>query len=110
MGLLHVVLDSLLSGAKDNKCGDHFGIEATRAYSKLQNRGKEITFRRLREVSLSDVIEDIQPAVMHSPTDGTIDDLVEACNSGFKALRQKHLPLQRKNTALAHRGAQIGKT
>ena len=51
-------------------------------------------------MSLPDFIKDSQSSVMPSSTDGTMDDLVEANNYGFKVLREKHAPLQRKNTVL----------
>ena len=51
-----VIVDPCLYDAKGDQCGDHFGIEVT---LKPQNHRKEITFHRLRDVSLSDFIKDV---------------------------------------------------
>lgn len=90
------VVDPCLSDAKGNPSGDHLAVHTALSCGKPSRIRKEVTFRRYREISVPELIRDIESSPTLQTTEGGVDDLVAAFNSGIIDLMDKHAPLQTK--------------
>ena len=95
-----LVMDPCLSDIKGNPSGDHLAVHAKLNIGKPGSIRKENTFRRLRAISVPDFIMDIEQMPRIQCTSGSLDDLVDAYNSGIRTLMDKHAPQQVKTITL----------
>ena len=94
------VLDPSLIDTGGNPSGDHLAIHTMLNIAKPASIRKEITFRKLRAISVPDFIKDIETSPCLQHTNGSVADLVEAYNTGISALIDKHAPQQVKSITL----------
>lgn len=71
---------------------DHFAVGFTTTLTKPAPVQKTVSFRRLRAIDVEAFKQDIKSSYVLSPTEGTVDSLVDAYNEGLKVLIDKHAP------------------
>ena len=94
------ILDPCLCDSKGKPSGDHLAVHFSINLKKPGHVRKEITFRKLRDVSIPDFHRDISASPILNNIEGSLNELVEAYNAGIKALIDNHAPLCNKTIIL----------
>jgi hypothetical protein len=94
------VFDPCLCNSKGEPSGDHLALLFNINLEKPSHVRKEITFRKLHDISITDFSRDISLSPILKNTDRSLDELVESYNTGIKALIDEHAPLCKKTITL----------
>ena len=90
------VLDPCLCHLKGNPSGDHFAIKTSIRASKPQHKTKEVTFRRLKALSMQDLTSTIQSTTALHASYQTVDEQTDAYNSSIRGIIDRHAPCMTK--------------
>ena len=87
------VFDPALCNQHGHISGDHFAIQFGINLNKPARTRKEVSFRRIRNISVQDFANDIKECPALNNTSMPLEELVDAYNTNLKALMDKHAPL-----------------
>ena len=96
---LPTVYDPFLCDKQGNISGDHLVVRFAVHASKPARLCKVVTFRRLRQICVSDFGQDIDSS-MDLSSDGSATDLVIQYNSDLRSIVDHHVPLQKDTVTL----------
>ena len=96
---LPTVYDPCLCDKQGNISGDHLAVRFAVHASKPARLRKVVTFRRLRQICVSDFAQDIASSMDLSP-DGSVTSLVLHYNSDLRSIVDHHAPLQKATVTL----------
>ena len=96
---LPTVYDPCLCDKHGNISGEHLAVRFTVHASKPARLCKDVTFRRLRQICVSDFAQDIAPS-MDLSSDGSVTELVLHYNSDLRSIVDHHAPLQKATVTL----------
>ena len=81
--------------------GDHLAVRFAVHASKPARLRKVVTFRRLRQICVSDFAQDIASS-MDLSSDGSVTEFVLHYNSDLRSIIDHHAPLQKATVTLRH--------
>ena len=93
------VYDPCLCNTHGNSSGDHIAISFDVNTRKPSRVRKTTTFRRLRQINVSDFITDIA-SLSDLLVDGPVGEMVEAYDTGIRRIVDHHAPLVVKTVTL----------
>ena len=96
---LPTVYDPCLCDKQGNISGDHLSVRFAVHASKPARLRKVVTFRRLRQICVSDFAQDIASS-MDLSSDGSVTELVLHYNSDLRSIVDYHAPLQKATVTL----------
>ena len=96
---LPTVYDPCLCDKQGNISGDHLAVRFAVHASKPARLRKVVTFRRLRQICVSDFAQDIASS-MDLSSDGSVTELVLHYNSDLRSIVDHHAPLQKATVTL----------
>ena len=96
---LPTVYDPCLCDKQGNIAGDHLAVRIAVHASKPARLRKVVTFRRLRQICVSDFAQDIASS-MDLSSDGSVPELVIHYNSDLRSIVDHHAPLQKSTVTL----------
>jgi hypothetical protein len=94
------ISDPCLSDKTGKPAGDHLSVNFSINMKKPPRPKKDITYRKLRGICIDDFVTDLSKSSVLNSTDGTVDELVEAYNTGIQVLIDQHAPLCKKTITL----------
>ena len=96
---LPTVYDPCLCDKQGNISGDHLAVRFAVHSRKPARLRKVVTFRRLRQICVSDFAQDIASS-MDLSSDGSVTELVLHYNSDLRSIVDHHAPLQKSTVTL----------
>ena len=96
---LPTVYDPCLCDKQGNISGDHLAVRFAVHAGKPARLRKVVTFRRLRQICVSDFAQDIASS-MDLSSDGSVTELVLHYNSDLRSIVDHHAPLRKATVTL----------
>lgn len=90
---LPVVTDPCLFNNHGETSGDHLAVIFHVKMRKPRAPKKQVSYRKLKDINVSDFVSDIQLCPPLSTIDGSLEELVCAYNENLSAIVDKHAPL-----------------
>ncbi|CAG2192897.1 unnamed protein product [Mytilus edulis] len=94
------VQDPSLCDRKGNPSGDHLALFSALEISKPPRERKEVTYRKLRNISTDDIIHDLVNSEIFQNQERPLEDLVNLYSTELSSILDKHAPLISKNLIL----------
>ncbi|VDI70250.1 Hypothetical predicted protein [Mytilus galloprovincialis] len=89
-----------LCDRKGNPSGDHLALFSALEISKPPRERKEVTYRKLRNISTDDIIHDLVNSEIFQNQERPLEDLVNLYSTELSSILDKHAPLISKNLIL----------
>jgi hypothetical protein len=95
-----LVQDPNLCDRKGNPSGDHFALMTKINVSKPPKQRKTITYRKYRDIDISDLTDDLRNISNAETNQGSVEQLVKTYNSQLESVIDKHAPIQFKTITI----------